>query len=96
MHRSHVFKSKSKLQGSNYRIQELFSDKITQERSFQPLIEKAIREEKRFYVRYNKLIIDDAVYMSDYESNTVNPIWTELFANLKRLGGGGGGKMAHS
>ena len=74
-HRSLVFKNKSKLQKSNYRIQEQFSDKITQERrSFQPLIEKAIGEEKRFYVRYNKLIVDDVVYMFDYESNTVKPL----------------------
>ena len=46
-HSSFVFKNKSKLQGSNYKIQERFSDKITQvRRSFQPLIEKPIGEEK--------------------------------------------------
>ena len=38
-HRSLVFKNKSKLQGSNYRIQEQCSDKITLERrNFQPSI----------------------------------------------------------
>ena len=70
-----VFKNKSKLQGSDYRIQEQFSDKIMQERkSFQPMIEKAIKEEKRFFVRYNKLIIDDIVYRFDYETNAVRPL----------------------
>ena len=74
-HRSLVSGNKSKLQGPNYRIPEQFSDKISQERgSSQPLIEKAIREEKRFYVRFNKLVIDDVVYMSDYESNAVKPL----------------------
>ena len=49
-HKNNVFKNKSKLQGSDYRIQEQFSDKIMQERkSFQPMIEKAIKEEKSFF-----------------------------------------------
>ena len=44
-----IFKNRSKLQGSDYHIQEQFSDKIMQERkSFQPMIEKAIKEEKLF------------------------------------------------
>ena len=51
-HKNNVFKNKSKLQGPDYRIQEQFSDKITQERkSFQPMIEKAIKEEKPFFGR---------------------------------------------
>ena len=75
MHRSLVFMNKSKLQGSTYRIQKQFSDKITQEkRRFQPLIEKAIGKGKHFYVRYKKLLIDDVVYMFDYESNTIKPL----------------------
>ena len=74
-HKNNVFKDKSKLQGSDYRIQEQFSDKIMQERkSFQPMIEKAIKEEKSFFVRYNKLIIDDIVYRFDYETNAVRPL----------------------
>ena len=74
-HKNNVFKNKSKLQGSGYCIQEQFSDKIMQERkSFQPMIEKAIREEKPFFVRYNKLIIDDIVYRFDYETNSVRPL----------------------
>ena len=32
LHRSLVFKNKSEVQGSNYRVQEQFSDKLTQER----------------------------------------------------------------
>ena len=48
-HGSLVFKNKRKLQGSNYRIQEQFSDKITQERrSFQRLIEKGYWRRKTF------------------------------------------------
>ena len=72
-HKNNVFKYKSKLQGSNYRIQEQFSDRITQERkSFQPI--KAIKEEKPFFVRYNKLIIDDIFYIFDYETDSVRPL----------------------
>ena len=42
----------------DYRIQEQFNDKITQERkSFQSMIEKAIKEEKPFFVRYNKAAV---------------------------------------
>ena len=74
-HKNNVFKNNSKLQGSDYRTQEQFSDKIMQERkSFQPMIEKVIKEEKPFFVRYNKLIIDEIVYMFDYETNTVRPL----------------------
>ena len=74
-HKNNVFKNKSKLQGSHYRIEEQFSDKITQERkSFQPVIEKAIKEEKPFLVRYNKLITNDIVYIFDHEINAVRPL----------------------
>ena len=38
------------------------------------MIEKAIKEEKPFFVRYNKLIIDDIVYRFDYETNAVRPL----------------------
>ena len=56
--------NKFKLKGTKYRIQEQFSEKITNERkSFQPLIEEAMADEKRFYVKYNKLIIDDKTCM---------------------------------
>ena len=74
-HKTNVFKNKSKSQGSDYRIQEQFNDKIMQERkSFQPMIEKAIKEKKPFFVRYNKLIIDEIAYMFDFETNTVRPL----------------------
>ena len=38
------------------------------------MIERAIKEEKPFFVRYNKLTIDDIVYMFDYKNNTVRPL----------------------
>ena len=38
------------------------------------MTEKAIKEEKPFFVRYNKLIIDGIVYMLHYETNTVRPL----------------------
>ena len=38
------------------------------------MIEKAIKEKKPFFVRYNKLIIDEIVYMFDYETLTVRPL----------------------
>ena len=56
--KNNVFKNKSKVQGSDYRIQEQFNDKITQERkSFQSMIEKAIKEEKPSFVRYKKAAV---------------------------------------
>ena len=77
--------SKSKLNSSGYRIQEQFSEEVARERkSFQPLIEKAIKDEKQFFVKFNKLIIDNIVYMSDYEDNTVKPV-SQM---IKKLGVG--------
>ena len=38
------------------------------------MIEKAIKGERPFIVMYNKLIIDDIVYMFDDETNTVRPL----------------------
>ena len=63
-HKNAILMNKFKIKGTKYRIQEQFSEKITNERkSFQPLIEEAMADEKRFYVKYNKLIIDDKTYM---------------------------------
>ena len=67
--------NKFKLKGTKCRIQEQFNEKITNERkSSQPLIKKAIADEKSFYVKYNKLIIDDKTYMYDYKTKSVQPI----------------------
>ena len=58
--------SKSILNSSGYRIQEKFSEKAFGERkSFQPLIENVIKDEKQLFVKLNKLIIDNIVYMFD-------------------------------
>ena len=38
------------------------------------MIEKAIKGEKPFFVRYNTLITDEIVYMFDYETDTVRPL----------------------
>ena len=67
--------SKSKLNSPGYQIQEQFSKKVDRERkSFQPLIEKVIKDKKQFFVKFNKLIIDNIVYMFDYKDNTVKPV----------------------
>ena len=63
-HKNAILMNKVKLKGRKYRIQEQFSKKITNERkSFQLLIEDAMADKKRFYVKYNKLIIDDNTYV---------------------------------
>ena len=47
-HKKAILMNKFKLKGTMYRIQEQFSEKITNERkSFQPLIEEAMADEKR-------------------------------------------------
>ena len=67
--------SNSKLNSSDYRIQEQFSEKVAWERkSFHPLTEKVIKDERQFFVKFNKLIIDNIVYMFDYKDNTVKPV----------------------
>ena len=64
-----------KLKGTQYRTQEQFSEKITNQRkSFQQLIEEAMADEKMFYVKYNKLIIDDKTYIYDYKTKSVQPV----------------------
>ena len=48
------------------------------------MTENAIKEEKPFFVRYNKLMIDDIVYMFDYETNTVTKCkTTERYSKVK-------------
>ena len=59
--------NKFKLKGTKYRIQEQFSEKITNKKeSFQQSIKEAIADEKSFILRYNKSIIDDKTYLYDY------------------------------
>ena len=71
-HKNAILMNKVKLKGRKYRIQEQFSEKITNERkSFQPLIEEAMADEKRFFVKYNKLVIDDKTYMYDHKTKSV-------------------------
>ena len=51
-HKNGILMNKFKLKGTKYRIQEQFSEKITNERkSFQLLIEEAIADQRRFYVK---------------------------------------------
>ena len=64
-----------------------FSEKVAREKSFQPLIEKEVKGEKQSFVKFNKLIIDNMVYMFDYENNTVkvgshDPILVQLSFQL--------------
>ena len=74
-HKNAILMNKFKLKGTKYRIQEQFNEKIINERkSFQPLTEEAIADEKRLYVNYNKLIIDGKAYMYDYKTKSVQPI----------------------
>ena len=62
-------------QSRNSKSKNIDYKKITKERkSFQPLIEEAMAYETKFYVKYNKLIIDDKTYMYDYQTKSVQPI----------------------